>query len=88
MRILHRCFLYKVVQLLVAPQIPLYVHQPINPIHAKPGHILHQQLGLTVTHVEDAVAAVIRLLLALVRKEIRVNYLGSITANACHPAAE
>lgn len=69
-------------------QAPLEIGIPAGvALHAEPGRFLHQQFGLAGAHMEDAVAAVIGLLLVLVRKKYRVNHLGGIRAETCCPAA-
>ena len=69
-------------------QAPLEIGIPAGiALHAEPGCFLHQQLGLPGTHMEDAVAAVIGLLLVLVGKKNRINHLGGIRAETCCPAA-
>lgn len=69
-------------------QAPLEIGIPAGiALHAEPGRFLHQQLGLAGAHVEDAVAAVIGLLLVLVGKKNRINHLGGIRAETCCPAA-
>ena len=49
--------------------------------------LLHQQLGLTGTHMADAVAAVVGLLLVLVGEQDGIDHFCSIGAKACGPAA-
>ena len=56
-------------------------------LRAEPGRFLHQQLGLAGAHVEDAVAAIIGLLLVLVGKKNRINHLGGIRAVSSGPTA-
>ena len=69
-------------------QAPLEIGIPAGiALHAEPGSFLHQQFGLAGAHVEDAVAAIIGLLLVLVGKKNRINHLGGIRAETCCPAA-
>ena len=69
-------------------QAPLEIGIPAGiALHAEPGRFLHQQLGLTGAHVEDAVAAVIGLLLVLAGKKNRINHLGGVRAVSGGPAA-
>lgn len=55
--------------------------------HAEPRGLLYQQLGLATAHMEDTVAAVVGLLLVLVREQDGINHLGGIGAKAGGPAA-
>lgn len=69
-------------------QAPLEIGIPTGiALHAEPGRFLHQHLGLTGAHMEDAVAAVIGLLLVLVGKKNRINHLGGVRAVSSGPAA-
>ena len=69
-------------------QAPLEVGIPAGiALHTEPGGLLHQQLGLPRTHMEDAVAAVVGLLLVLVREQDGIDHLGGIGAEAGGPAA-
>lgn len=69
-------------------QAPLEIRIPAGiALHAEPGRFLHQQLGLTGAHMEDAVTAVIGLLLVLVGKKNRINHLGGVRAVSSGPAA-
>lgn len=56
-------------------------------LHTEPGCFLYQQFGLSGTHVEDTITAVIGLLLVLVGKKYRVNHLCGIRAISGCPAA-
>ena len=69
-------------------QAPIEIGIPAGiALHAEPGRFLHQQLGLPGTHMEDAVAAVIGLLLVLVGKKNRINHLGGVGAVSGCPTA-
>lgn len=69
-------------------QAPLEIGIPAGiALHAEPGRFLHQQLGLTGAHMEDAVATVIGLLLVLAGKKNRINHLGGVRAVSGGPAA-
>lgn len=69
-------------------QAPLEIGIPAGiALHAEPGSFLHQQLGLAGAHMEDAVAAVIGLLLVLVGKKNRINHLSGVRAVSSGPAA-
>lgn len=56
-------------------------------LHTEPGGLLHQQLGLAGTHMEDAIAAVVGLFLVLVGEQDGIDHLGGIGAEAAGPAA-
>lgn len=69
-------------------QAPLEIGIPAGiALHAEPGSFLHQQLGLAGAHMEDAVAAVIGLLLVLVGKKNRINHLSGVRAVSSGPVA-
>lgn len=54
-------------------------------LHTESGSIFHQPLGLAGTHVENAVATVVGLLLILRGQENSINHLGGITPEALGP---
>ncbi len=56
-------------------------------LHTELGGLLHQQLGLDGTHMEDTVAAVVGLLLVLVGEQDGIDHFCSIGAKTGGPAA-
>ena len=56
-------------------------------LHTEPGGLLNKEFGLPRTHMEDAVAAVVGLLLVPVGEQDGIDHLGGIGAKTGGPAA-